>query len=88
MRWQREVGLMNREERKWFPQKPKCEAGVGGFVSIGLTECRYALLMFGFGILAGVITFCLEHTFKRLIQKFFERLMERRHSSSYSCEEC
>ncbi|XP_075162678.1 ionotropic receptor 75d [Haematobia irritans] len=60
LRWQREVGLMNREERKWFPQKPKCEGGVGGFVSIGITECRYALAMFGYGVVLAVIIFCCE----------------------------
>lgn len=72
MRWQREVGLMNREERKWFPQKPKCEGGVSGFVSIGLTECRYALAMFGFGILAGFIMFSLECVFKNRLQRRLE----------------
>ncbi|XP_073837480.1 ionotropic receptor 75d [Musca autumnalis] len=60
LRWQREVGLMNREELKWFPQKPKCEGGVGGFVSIGLTECRYALAMFGYGVLLAIFVFCCE----------------------------
>ncbi|XP_067647955.1 ionotropic receptor 75a [Eurosta solidaginis] len=60
LRWQREVGLMNREELKWFPQKPKCEGGVGGFVSIGITECRYALRIFGFGLLLSAFSFLLE----------------------------
>nr|UZH23437.1 ionotropic receptor 75d [Anastrepha ludens] len=60
IRWQREVGLMNREELKWFPQKPKCESGVGGFVSIGITECRYALGIFGFGLLLSALSFILE----------------------------
>nr|QKN21059.1 ionotropic receptor [Bactrocera correcta] len=60
LRWQREVGLMNREELKWFPQKPKCEGGMGGFVSIGITECRYALGIFGFGLLLSAFSFILE----------------------------
>lgn len=51
---------MNHEERKWFPQKPKCEGGMGGFVSIGITECRYALAMFGYGMLLAVMVFCSE----------------------------
>ncbi|XP_061393170.1 uncharacterized protein LOC133328643 [Musca vetustissima] len=72
LRWQREVGLMNREELKWFPQKPKCEGGVGGFVSIGLTECRYALAMFGYGVLLAVIVFCFE-----IIIKIIHRLGRR-----------
>ncbi|XP_036216328.2 ionotropic receptor 75a isoform X1 [Bactrocera oleae] len=60
LRWQREVGLMNREELKWFPQKPKCEGGMGGFVSIGITECRYSLGIFGFGLLLSAFSFILE----------------------------
>ncbi|XP_011295612.3 uncharacterized protein LOC101892589 isoform X1 [Musca domestica] len=72
LRWQREVGLMNREELKWFPQKPKCEGGVGGFVSIGLTECRYALAMFGYGVLLAIIIFCCE-----IILKIMHRMGKR-----------
>ncbi|KAH8266029.1 hypothetical protein KR038_001031 [Drosophila bunnanda] len=64
LRWQREVSLVNREERKWIPQKPKCEGGVGGFVSIGLTECRYALGIFGCGAAASFGLFLCEFSFK------------------------
>ncbi|XP_030387287.1 uncharacterized protein LOC115633915, partial [Scaptodrosophila lebanonensis] len=64
LRWQREVGLVNREERKWIPQKPKCETGVGGFVSIGITECRYALAIFAYGLLISFLYFICELLFK------------------------
>lgn len=60
LRWQREVSLVNREDRKWIPQKPKCESGVGGFVSIGLTECRYAFGIFGYGIALSFAVFLTE----------------------------
>ncbi|EDW18903.1 uncharacterized protein Dmoj_GI11826 [Drosophila mojavensis] len=60
LRWQREVSLVNREERKWIPQKPKCESGVGGFVSIGLTECRYAFRIFGYGTALSFAVFLCE----------------------------
>jgi len=60
LRWQREVSLVNREERKWIPQKPKCESGVGGFVSIGLTECRYAFGIFGCGAALSFGLFLIE----------------------------
>ncbi|KAH8419544.1 hypothetical protein KR222_005057, partial [Zaprionus bogoriensis] len=60
LRWQREVSLVNREERKWIPQKPKCEGGVGGFVSIGLTECRYAFGIFGCGAALSFALFLVE----------------------------
>ena len=56
---------MNREERKWFPQKPKCEGDVGGFVSIaGITECRYALAIFGLGCVFAAAVLCVELVMK------------------------
>lgn len=68
---------MNREELKWFPQKPKCEGGVGGFVSIGLTECRYALAIFGFGCLLATFVLCLELFLKNIakISKFINKII-------------
>ncbi|XP_001352911.3 uncharacterized protein Ir75d [Drosophila pseudoobscura] len=69
LRWQREVSLMNREDRKWIPQKPKCESGMGGFVSIGITECRYALGIFGCGAAASFGVFLWE-----FILKHFKRV--------------
>ncbi|XP_026847973.1 uncharacterized protein LOC6601512 [Drosophila persimilis] len=72
LRWQREVSLMNREDRKWIPQKPKCESGMGGFVSIGITECRYALGIFGCGAAASFAVFLWEFIlkhFKRVCRK-------------------
>lgn len=59
---------MNREELKWFPQKPKCQSSVGGFVSIGITECRYALAMFGYGLLASVVALFAEILMKGIIE--------------------
>lgn len=38
LRWQREVGLMDRYRRIWMSKKPKCDAGSGGFVSVGLVD--------------------------------------------------
>ncbi|XP_026833734.1 uncharacterized protein LOC6544991 isoform X2 [Drosophila erecta] len=70
LRWQREVSLVNREERKWIPQKPKCEGGVGGFVSIGITECRYALGIFGCGAAVSFGLFLLEFIFKYFKQVY------------------
>uniref|UniRef100_A0A6P4E083 Uncharacterized protein LOC108038968 n=1 Tax=Drosophila rhopaloa TaxID=1041015 RepID=A0A6P4E083_DRORH len=70
LRWQREVSLVNREERKWIPQKPKCEGGVGGFVSIGITECRYALGIFGCGAAASFFMFLFEFIFKHFKQVY------------------
>lgn len=50
LRWQREVGIMNREHRKWMPQKPQCLGNTGGFISVSLTECYPALIILLIGI--------------------------------------
>ena len=56
---------MNREDRKWFPQKPKYEGGVDGFVSIGITECRrYVLAIFGLGCVFAAAVLCVELVIK------------------------
>ncbi|KAM7355695.1 ionotropic receptor 75a-like [Cochliomyia hominivorax] len=67
LRWQREVGLMNREERKWFTQRPKCE-GLGRFVSIGLKECRYAWAVLGWGFLFALIVLSFELLMKKFLK--------------------
>lgn len=72
---------MNREELKWFPQKPKCEGGMGGFVSIGITECRYALGIFGFGLLLSAFSFILEVAFNymwNLAKKIHQNKKQRK----------
>ncbi|XP_045768860.1 glutamate receptor ionotropic, kainate glr-3-like [Maniola jurtina] len=38
LRWQREVGLMDRYRRIWMSSRPQCDAGSGGFVSVGLVD--------------------------------------------------
>ncbi|KAF9805722.1 hypothetical protein SFRURICE_009354 [Spodoptera frugiperda] len=59
LRWQREVGLMDRARRVWLVSRPRCEAAGTGFVSIGLIDvlpalqnyalaCDYLMLDLGF----------------------------------------
>ncbi|KAH9642098.1 hypothetical protein HF086_007218 [Spodoptera exigua] len=43
MRWQREVGMMDRARRVWLVARPRCEAAGTGFVSIGLIDVLPAL---------------------------------------------
>ncbi|CAH2107908.1 unnamed protein product [Euphydryas editha] len=38
LRWQREVGLMDRFRRVWTSARPQCDAGRGGFVSVRLAD--------------------------------------------------
>lgn len=43
---------MNRVKRRWFPKKPNCEAGVRGFMTVGIAEVKPALLflLMGMGV--------------------------------------
>lgn len=57
IRWQRETGIMNREFKRWIPQKTVCAGNVGGFVSVGLTEITPALhvLLLGIALAVGIL---------------------------------
>lgn len=43
LRWQREVGLISQARRRWLAARPRCEAGSGGFLSVGLSDVLPAL---------------------------------------------
>ncbi|XP_032515501.2 glutamate receptor ionotropic, kainate glr-3-like isoform X2 [Danaus plexippus] len=51
LRWQREVGLMDRYRRVWMSVRTPCDAAQGGFVSVGLVDVLPAL----HALLAGVL---------------------------------
>lgn len=78
MKWQREVGLIKREELRWVPKKPNCEGGQG-FISVGMNEIKPALylLITGYGISISIII--AEATFTRLQQ--VEKLVEYKSKS-------
>lgn len=38
VRWQREIGLIDRIARRWYASKPRCESGGRGFMAIGIRE--------------------------------------------------
>ncbi|XP_076648796.1 putative glutamate receptor [Halictus rubicundus] len=54
-----ETGLKNREERLLFTQRPKCH-GTTNFLSIGITECYFALVSMGYGALLSLFVLVLE----------------------------
>lgn len=76
LRWQREVGLVDRIAKIWVPQKPKCESSVGGFVSVGLTEARPALKAFAFGAIISCVAFLFEHVMVRYRRYRLNRLIK------------
>ncbi|CAK9828789.1 Ionotropic receptor 75a [Anthophora retusa] len=55
----RETGLKFREEYRLYTEKPQCQ-GQTGFVSIGFTECYFALLSMGYGTLLSLVVLALE----------------------------
>nr|ALM24944.1 ionotropic receptor 75d [Athetis dissimilis] len=61
MRWQREVGLMNRARRMWLVERPRCEAAGGGFLSIGIIDVLPALQVLASGALISVLLLAGEH---------------------------
>lgn len=52
MKWQKETGLMKRDELRWIPKKPDCEGGRRGFITVGLRDTKPAaiLLLIGYGL--------------------------------------
>lgn len=80
IQWQREVGLIRREEVRWVPKKPKCEGGQG-FKTVGLSEVKPAiiLLLIGYGLSVGIaITEFLYRIIRNRHPDIFERIQRRK----------
>ncbi|XP_031622981.1 uncharacterized protein LOC116340566 [Contarinia nasturtii] len=66
VKWQKEIGLMKRDELRWIPKKPNCEGGRRDFVSVGLSEIKPAIIML---LMAYVIS-----AFLSIIEVIFHQL--------------
>ncbi|CAL1685006.1 unnamed protein product [Lasius platythorax] len=55
-----EYGLKYREEYRLYTRKPVCSSQTTSFTTIGVTECYFALVIMGYGILFAAIIFALE----------------------------
>ncbi|XP_050465990.1 glutamate receptor ionotropic, kainate 5-like isoform X2 [Cataglyphis hispanica] len=55
-----EYGLKYREEYRLYTRKPVCSSQSNSFITIGITECYFALVIMGYGILLTVIIFAFE----------------------------
>jgi hypothetical protein len=53
-RWLREIGLVGRESRRWFYQKPKCDSNTQGFVSVRIQDFYPVLYILLFGIISSL----------------------------------
>ncbi|XP_076670960.1 ionotropic receptor 75a-like [Andrena cerasifolii] len=59
-----ETGLKYREEYRLYTNKPQCQ-GQTGFISIGFTECYFALVSMGYGTLLSLAVLVFEHLWHR-----------------------
>ncbi|XP_024223520.1 uncharacterized protein LOC105680798 isoform X3 [Bombus impatiens] len=59
-----ETGLQTREDSRLYTKKPECQ-GQTSFVSIGLTECYFALVAVGYGALLSLVVLAVEHLWHR-----------------------
>ena len=59
-RWLKEVGLVDRENKRWFPQRPKCDSLIQGFVSVRLKDFYPTLVVLSTGILCSVTFLLME----------------------------
>nr|XP_019531056.2 uncharacterized protein LOC109402795 [Aedes albopictus] len=67
--WQMEVGIMHRAHMIWIAQKPKCEAGVAAFNSVGTEEMRFLYKLLPVGMALAWFILGAELYRKRRLQK-------------------
>lgn len=65
MRWQKEVGIIKRDEIRWIPKKPHCEGDQTGLISVGVREIKPAvyLLLIGYG--ASILIYVTEFSYRK-----------------------
>ncbi|KAJ4445582.1 hypothetical protein ANN_12263 [Periplaneta americana] len=63
--WLREVGLVDRENRRWFYQKPKCETAEQNFVSVGIQDFYPALVVMAYGAVFSIGMLIMEVIYYR-----------------------
>lgn len=80
MKWQKETGLMRREEIRWIPKKPDCEGGRRGFMTVGLGEIKPAIYLLCIGYALSALIFISELLFRnvRHIEKSFKHRIKMR----------
>ena len=59
-RWLKEAGMVDREYKRWFSQRPKCDAKSQGFVSVRLKDFYPTLVVLSVGIICSATIFILE----------------------------
>ncbi|CAD1476150.1 unnamed protein product [Heterotrigona itama] len=70
-----ETGLQTREDSRLYTKKPECH-GRTSFVRIGLTECYFALVAVGYGVLLSLVVLAAEFLWCRIEGSIDRRLTE------------
>ncbi|KAJ0175380.1 hypothetical protein K1T71_008539 [Dendrolimus kikuchii] len=65
LRWQREVGLVDRASSIWLAAKPRCDSAASGFVSVGLLDILPAVQVLAAGALIALLILLAEITFAK-----------------------
>jgi hypothetical protein len=65
-RWLKEAGLTDREYRRWFVQRPKCDSDSRGFVSVRLADFYPTLVVLTFGIVCGTVLLAVEVVYHKV----------------------
>lgn len=61
----REVGMVGREEARWYYQKPRCETSGQNFVSVGIQDFYPTLVILTYGILLSIVMLVVEVLFNK-----------------------
>ncbi|XP_069704782.1 ionotropic receptor 75a-like [Periplaneta americana] len=64
--WLRERGMIDREYKRWFVQKSKCDSDSRGFVSVRIGDFYPTLVVLGFGVGGSIAFFILEFLYHKL----------------------
>ena len=62
---------MDRENKRWFVQRPKCDSERGGFVSVRVEDFYPALVVVTFGIVCGTVLLAVELLYHKVTQSTF-----------------
>nr|WBU77226.1 ionotropic receptor [Odontothrips loti] len=60
VRWQRELGLLDRISKRWYASRPRCEEGSRGLQAIGVREVVPLLLLLTYGVLLSLVFLAME----------------------------
>jgi hypothetical protein len=61
--WLREVGLIDREDKRWFYHTPTCQTTQQNFVSVSIQEFYPALVVLAYGVMGSVGVLAMEILF-------------------------